>query len=533
MKSNTLVSCAVAAAIAAAASAAHATSLSSYQANQNAGLNVNVYVSGSTAVDNTFKSELATGALEICAPNTMTEYEDATNVLASNGAAIGGGIDYIYYCQAGTLSGVSTNLFLAVFKESNVGSVNGAQPLIEAGKGQATNLTYLNPLGPDVQNGTCGNSTTGGNNTGCTASDFLQNVVPTGGIADVEASLLRTVPGGASLSATDISTYLSGKPGVDVVWGVSVSKNLFYALQSAEGLTSTCPSGNLDSPACAPSLSRTQIAAIYDRDIVSWKSLGLNNPSGNNTVYICRRDVGSGTEASIEDYWLDARCSTTSLAMAKQDGLTVIEQASNGNVLRCLRAFDQGDVNITPYNQDFGTTFQPFTPTGNEWAVGVTTTEITPTQVASQSDTVRMVAIDGVLPTIQNAVNGYDPYWGTDVTYIIASGQNQPSGNPLAVFTAIRNDLGHPIPTAAADAGYVNVWGDGGDVSPAETYLTSSTYSSYPPAPATILATPVALFTKASSGFVNNCDIPVLWKGVSGIVSPAESTLLGSGDVNQ
>ncbi|MHB8813682.1 MAG: type 2 periplasmic-binding domain-containing protein [Steroidobacteraceae bacterium] len=527
MKSNTLVSCAVAAAIAAAAaSAAHATNITSYQTNQNAGLNVNVFVSGSTAVDNTLASELNTAALNLCQSGTVNSYTDNTKVLDNSGNAIGGAIEYVYYCQAGSASGVSTNLFLAIFKESTAGSINGAQPLIQVAKGSSSGLTFLNPTGPDVQAGTCAGPTSVGT---CTASDFLHNVTPTGGVADVEANLLRTVPGGGILSSSDISNFLASAPGLDIVWGVPVSKNLYYALQTAEGLATKC-GGNFDSPTCAPSLSKEQVAGLYDRDIVSWTSLGLNN-TVSNAVNICRRDVGSGTEASFEYFFLGARCSTSSEAMASQDGRTVIEQASTGNILRCLRAFDQGDVNVTPYNQDFNTTFTPFTPAGGQWAIGIASSELKPAQLASFSDTLRMIAVDGVLPSLENVVNGYDPFWGTDTWYHIPSGHpGSPEGTAaFTVFSAIQGDIGHPIPTAAADSGYKNVWGDGGDLAPASLFATSTSYSSYPVGPTAVLASPINLWTKAASGVVNNCDTPVLWRSASGLVSPAESTLLGSG----
>jgi hypothetical protein len=530
MKSNTLVSCAVATALAAAAvSVAHATNITSYESNQTKNLNVNVFVSGSTAVDNTLKS-IITGSLGICASGTATEYEDNTLVLNSVPTSIGGAIEYIYYCQAGSASGVSTNLFLAIFKESTAGSINGAEPLINIAKGGSSNLTYLNPTGPDVQAGTCAGPTSVGT---CTASDFLQNVTPTGGVADVEANLLRTVPGGGTLSTADISTYLVGAPGYDIVWGVPVSKNLYYALQTAEGLATQC-GGNFDSPTCAPSLSKEQIAGLYDRQITSWTSLGLSN-SVSNVVNICRRDVGSGTEASFEYFFLGARCGTSSEAMATQDGVTVIEQASTGNILRCLRAFDQGDVNVTPYNQDFGTTYTPFTPVGGQWAIGITSSELTPAQLTSFSDTLRMIAVDGVLPTLENVVNGYDPFWGTDSWYHIASGFPGYSATSPAglVFAALQGFIGHPIPTAAADAGYINQWGDGGDLGPASLFASLSPYSTYPVNSTAVETSPVNLWTKASSGAVDNCDTPVLYKGVAGLKSPAESSLLGTGpDVN-
>ena len=546
MKSNALVSCAVAAAIAAAAGAAHATSITSYASNQTAGLNVNVYISGSTAITNTLNNTIATEAstLQICAAGTVTEYVASHTVIGPSGT-IGGASEDLWYCQAGAKSGVSTNLFLAIFKENTAGSINGAQPLIAVAKGGSSALTFLNPTGADVQAGTCsGTTATGGTDTGCTAGDFSNNVVPTGGVADVEANLLRTIPNSGKLSASDISTYLSGNPGVDIVWGLGLSKNAYYALQSAEGLTSTCPGGNLDSPACAPSLSRPQVASLLSGQIVNWEQLGMTNPSGDSNVYVCRRDVGSGTEASFEAYFLGARCSTSSESMQSQAQGFVVEQASTGAILNCLEGFDLGNVEITPYNQDTSPlgTYTPFTPAGHQWAIGILSTELTSTQIDAAdttsdpqtpgTGTVRMVAIDGILPTLQNVVNGYDGIWGTDAFYTIKSGDDVPSGNPLKVFQAIQSNVGHPTPTHDADATYQNVWGNGGDLSPASLFLAANPYSSFPVSGTTVETTPVNQFTKAQSGSVNNCDVPVLYSTVATSKSATESTLIGSGNVN-
>jgi hypothetical protein len=542
MKSNTLISCAVAAAIAAAAGAAHATAITSYKANQTAGLNVNVYISGSTAVANTLNNVIQnTTTLEICG-SPVNEYSATHLVIGPNGT-IASATETMWYCPAGAKSGVSTNLFLAIFKENTAGSINGAQPLIAVAKGQSSNLTFLNPEGTDVQAGTCA----GASDSSCTAGDFQNNVVPTGGVADVEASLLRTIPGGGKLSTSDISTYLTGSPGLDIVWGLGVTKNLYYALQSAEGLTSKCPGGNLDSPTCAPSLSKPQVASILAGDIYSWSQIGLNNTSDNN-VYICRRDVGSGTEASFEAYFLGARCSSSSESMQAQSPPPtgqVVEQASTGTILNCMEGFDLGNVSVSPYNGDFLTTYTPFTPAGNQWAVGILSTELTTTQIDAadtSSDpqtpgtgTVRMVAIDGVLPSLENVVNGYDPYWGTDSWYTVKSGDNVPSGFPLAVFKAIQGVIGHPTPTEAADANYVNVWGDGGDLAPAGLFLASFPYTSseYPVSATTVEGNPVNQFTKASSGSVDNCDTPVLDSSDDGNAVSEPDTSLGTGNVNQ
>ncbi len=225
--------------------------------------------------------------------------------------------------------------------------------------------------------------------------------------------------------------------------------------------------------------------------------------------------------------------------MATQDGQFVIESASTGNVLKCLQAFDAGGISITPYNQDFGTTYPPFTPTGGQWAIGIMSTELKSTDLSTHGDDIRMVAVDGVLPTLANVVNGYYPYFSTDAWYTVKSGQNIPSGDPLAAFKAIQGDIGHPIPTQAADANYQNrPWGSGGDLAPASLFATSANagYTTFPVTTTEVEGNPINLFTKASNGSVNNCDTPVLYgnigSGLAQQTSP-EGVLLGSKFVNQ
>jgi hypothetical protein len=547
------VATAIAAAAAGAASAATTSPIPITLFNSNAANNITVYISGSTAVDNTINGVLSTASLNIC-QGTVYEDEDSHKVLNASGAAIGGAIEYWYYCQAGTSSGVATTKWLSIFKESTAGSINGAQPLIAVAQSQATNLTYLSASGPDVIAGTCANAlVSSGTDAGCTSGDFSQNVTPTGGVADVEATLLRTIPGAGTLSTAQISQYLSGAPGLDVVWGIDLTKNFFYALQTAEHLEdgtviAACNGGtSVDLPQCAPSLSKEQIASVLlaennaNGNLTFWNQIvGISNSADNN-VYICRRDVGSGTEASFEAYFLGARCSSSDEAMANQDGQFTIESASTGNILRCLEGFDNGSVNITPYNGDFLTNYQPFTPAGNQWAIGITSTELTSAQLTSFGDTLRMVAVDGVLPTLANVVNGYYPYFSTDQFYTVKSGFNgSPSGTPPgSVFAAIQAVIGHPIEDKAVDANYSGrPWGSGGDLAPASLFATSSNagYTAWPVTTAAVLANPINVFTKASNGSVNNCDTPVLYGSLAGAgntqQTAAEANLHGSNGVN-
>src|SRR5262249_7119686 len=93
--------------------------------------------------------------------------------------------------------------------------------------------------------------------------------------------------------------------------------------------------------------------------------------------------------------------------------------------------------------------------------------------------------------------------------------------------------LGNPPQAALTDPSYVNVWGASGELSPASEFLSQYPYSSFPIDEAAVEKSPVNQFTKALSGDIDNCDVPVLDSLVPSAVSPVERNLLGSGNVNQ
>jgi hypothetical protein len=529
----------VAAALAAgAAMSAQALNISTYAGN--AGTNINVYISGSTAVDATLLSteilSVAPGGL--CAANTIDVYQ------------IGSPSQRMTYCSAAAgLTGITAGTPLAIFKESSLGSINGAAPLIAVAKGNASGVSFIDPAKLVAAGGDAdcaavvvvpatAKFSQYNNHTACAGAITTANIVPTGGVADVEANLLRTVPGGGALAPNDISTLISGQAGLDVVWGVAVTKNLYYALQAAEHLAdgtkiAACAAANNDAPACAPSLSKSQVASLYEgTTLVAWNSIaGLNNGVDNNT-YICRRDVGSGTEASFEAYFLGARCSSSSGVMAAQDGNFVFTSSSTGNVRACLQAISQGGT-VTPFNGDFGTTFPPKTFTGaGRWAIGILSTEVKLSDLNAAGDSFRFIAVDGVLPTLENVVNGFWPYFSTDVFYQIAAGKpGAPTGGPLSAFNALNAKIGSPVLTGETNTAFAGVpWvNTGGDLAPAGQFAGSNP-PTIPATAATVASNPTNAFSKTNSGSVNNCDTPVMVN--SSLTTPAPSVHLGNGNVN-
>jgi ABC-type phosphate transport system substrate-binding protein len=512
------VRCAIAVAIAGtAAQAASALDISAYDSSV-----TNVYISGSTALDNTIVNsaiELA-GPGGLCQSGTVDIYYIGTTSSYSN---------RMIFCSASGTSGITAGNKLAVFKESSVGSANGVQPLILAAKGQPTGLNFINPAA--ISDATCSTAATvaATNNfssyvqhSGCPTTAVTPNSIPTGGFSDVEAAILRT-PSNGTINAADASTYLSSSATLDQVWAVALTKNAYYALQSAEGLTT--PS---DDPANTPTLSKEEIAGLISGNMLGWSQLGLS-PT-DDTVYVCRRDNGSGTEASFEAYFLGERCSLSSESVPAENATNVWANGSGGGVRACLQHMYAGGTQ-TAYYSSATHTFSA----GQQYAIGFLNTEITASNLSGAGDSFRLVAVDGVRPTIANVQNGFYPYFSTGLAYQVKKGSNIPSGNALAAFNAITAKIGHPTWTSDSNKAYSGTgipWGVVGDVSPAPLYAATNG----PPNPATsttAATNPTNAYTKASSGSINNCDLPVL--DTNDLISPytpAEASLLGTGVVN-
>lgn len=535
------------------ASAAAASAYGLDASSQLAAGTVSLYLGGSTAVDNTLlgtETALETlGPGGLCRANSIDVYQ------------IGNPTNRLTYCTGSSdlpsgLAGVP----IAIFKESNVGSFNGPGPLVGAATtvtGQPYQLLFLN-AGNGTANSSqltatnCASVLTGQSlgsnfnsytihNCNSAALNIQVAVNPTAGISDVEANILHN----ANDQPFPVGSLglLNGAPGLDVVWTTLVTKNLYYALQTAEHLSdgtviAACNTANNDAPTCAPSLSRSQVASILAKNtpLVNWGILGLTNPSGDNNVYLCRRDPGSGTEAAYEEFYLEARCggaanpSGSKLTPKAEDGTFVWENASQGNVRNCLQAFFGGGT-VTSY-----VGFAPVNEPGGQWAIGWGS-ETTPGNLKASgsnlcNDCFRAIAVDGVLPTLANVVNGYDPFFTTDVFYTTSTGPDAAgSGANATLFSTMQGRMGHPVFTAVTNQAYQGTpWGNGGDLGPAGTFATSNP-PTIPATGATVNTNPTNAYSKTLTGTVANCNTPTLAKWGATKTVP-ETNMLGTGDVN-
>jgi|SRR5581483_11211619 len=488
-----LIKQAVAAAlITAAATSAYAVDVSNYNADSTV---TNVYVSGSTAANivlwQSFVHTTAGGITAICdaTAGTIDVYSDAADT--KNPAA-----QLFIYCKANAAVGVPGNV--ALFKESTLGSVNGSKPLItiaKAGSGNANTLAFVNAS--TLADSNCAAATQGtlaGSQTytfhgSCTFPTQVPHVVITGGISDVEAPLVGTNP-------SDVTNFLTGAPGLAVVWAVPVNKPFYRALQTGQGLANT------DAPATVPSLTRAQIAAIYSQQIVDPSKIigGSGAIASSSTIGICRREFGSGTEASAELHWLGEGCATTDLSIPAGDNSNVFENTSTGKIGACLTALDLGGtINGQPV------------PAAGRFAIGIVSSEngpslFGPNPSTPASDDVRVIAVDGALPTLENVANGSYPFFSEDVLYNISSSLY--TGNPKKVWDAVKANFGAPGFLADSNKAFANYWGQSGDMSPPSIYGAPATV----PATATsVKSSPINNLTKSTSGSPNNCDPAVVF----------------------
>jgi hypothetical protein len=520
---RTAVRCAIAAAAAGAASSAFALDISNYDSSV-----VNVKISGSTALDNT----IVNSAIETAAPGGMCNVSGVAGSGGTNTVDIyfvgttASFTNRVIFCNASGNSGITAGTKIAIFKESAVGSANGVQPLINAAKNVASTVNFINPaLISDAVCATSNQVNATGNfgaytqHSGCPTADVVANDIPTVGVADVEASILLTAAG-APISASDTAAFLKATPTVDQIWTIPLTKNAYYALQAAEGFTS--PS---DLPANAPTLTKSEVAGLLTANVFGWSQLGL--APADDTVYICRRDKGSGTEASFEAYFAGQRCSLSSLTIPQEDTAVVFANGSGGAMRTCLQHVFAGGVQTGFYS---GTTH---TFAGGGYGIGLLNTELTAANLSGAGDAYRLIAVDGSGPLVENVTNGFYPYFSTGNAYQIVAGSHIPSGNAALATNQFVKLLGQPAFLADSNKAYGSApWtiANGtqmGDAAPAGNLPVPSV----PATAATVALNPVNAYTKNSSGSINNCDTPV-FDFADYATTPVPSKLLGNGNVN-
>jgi ABC-type phosphate transport system substrate-binding protein len=465
-------------------SAAHAFPRTDYAAS------TKIYFGGATATDNVLEATfIAADGDGICDSTFPIDIWRAANqrvitCIVTNDNPVTAGRGFPTRAAGG--------LPIAFHKESAGGSSNGVNPLIAVAKGQAHSLRWLDvgALANDctvtnvaatasrlayVDHSACTLVTTPADTAASSTFDVH------GGISDNEPALAFPAPG------KDASRLVS-KAGVQIVFGVPVTTALYRALQIAQFPAGSCtsdtdPAANVDSrdaEACVPSLEKNQLTALYTQNVADWSDFKAPNgdpltsvagvtPPADSFVRICRRVATSGTQASFEAVLTGQRCAAGALQnfAVPDDASTVTDTTYSPN------QFAAGSlVNAAPSSGNVRTCMKSAN-TGNFWAVGVHSTELTDAQygLATASapaggEGLRFVAINGAAPSLVNVANGrYDFFTENTVNYIKAGqvGALAAADARFRIVDLVSNRLGNLDAINTINADFDNrPWGNAG-----------------------------------------------------------------------
>lgn len=462
-----------------ATSAAHALDRTEYASA------LKVYFGGATATDNVLENVLiAADGDSICDPVLgdidiwRAANQRVITCRVSNDHPVTAGRGFATRAAGGTM--------IAFHKESAGGSSNGVTPLLAVSAGQAHALRWLNVGGLandcTVAAAGGGNLLNYTNHTGCALVETPADTAGSatfdvhGGISDNEPALAFPAPGAAVSRLTSV-------PGIQIVFGVPVTTNLYRALQKAQfGNGSACDGS--DAQNCVPTLERNQIAALYAQNVVDWNE--FKDANGNSLtsspgviaptdefVRICRRVATSGTQASYEAVLLAERCvAGVSGFAAPDDASTITDTQYSAN------QFAAGSlVNAAPSSGNVRTCLASAN-TGGFWGIGVLSTEVDDTQYNNGNAGFRFVAIDGAAPNLVNVANGtYDFYTENTVNRIAPGNPGAlPAGDDrLDIVQLVSNRLGNVDALNTINASFDNrPWGNGGVLALPSTPTTNT-----------------------------------------------------------
>jgi hypothetical protein len=239
--------------------------------------------------------------------------------------------------------------------------------------------------------------------------------------------------------------------------GIAVTKKLRDALQYVQShadqpiLPATCAAGDDTNPACVPTLSKQQLTTLFSGKIIDWSLFsvkmggapvdivtaagGAGLAPADSAVHICRRENGAGQQVAVLANVLQSPClGSASVGMAKPTGTNppVVYATSLGAVDNCLSDLNDGP-SATGTFKYFGTTNPapypnpPASTTGNQWGIGMQTTE----RNANRAANYRFIKIDGALPTGEQAFLGHYPLVSEyGLSWI--TGPNAPAGSDIA-----------------------------------------------------------------------------------------------------
>jgi hypothetical protein len=498
-------------AVASALAAGAATQAPALTLEQFDGTTINAFTSGSTALDGAIRAYMRYVCVGGVDEFQATVTQPVTPGIYANNNVLQSG----YFCTLSSSSSVVTNATLRgkkiLLRKSSGDSGEG----VVVGGGALTINFLANPavtnssVTNSVSNYTCsaGSSSAASGSLGtiqqwtCTAGTAASST-GVSGFADVEFSLLNQLIT-PKLTSTQLGNLQNAQIAANV-WGIAVSKNLYTALQTLQGISASGSAA--DSEANMPSLDKEVLNALFTGVDSDWSALtnisgtAIAAPSSADSgVYLARRPDSSGTQTSISVMLLNFPCVGSASAMltdntggvcgtATPGSTSVTVNQGTGGLLSCL-----GTLN-----------------TAGKYGIGFASTSNRPVSTSGTTVTDngwRYVKVNGVAPTLFNASTGrYDLLTEAILGYE-KTGVTAPTGDAKLMFDEMGVQLGQPSVLAAVNGGaatqnYAATTWFAGVMTPGSNTLFSPTF---PLTISGVSANPVLPSTRSFNG-PNSCQ---------------------------
>jgi hypothetical protein len=526
--------------------AAFAAQLTSTQVDAIVGTEREFFITGATAVDGAIKSFVSG---QMCAATTYSLYQDWDGSTKSSR----GGNWFTMTCTLSTNAAVPValqGLDVIIHKRTKIGSIYGVTPIANNSYVEFMNIkstranactadTFADGTDFDCVVGTVASGARdlprhGGNADECdydsttapalpgaptdtpfTVNAGLDTVCRRGtlGTADVEAEVFQ----GVNLPniAGDTFAQLTGAQIASLkrfrtfgqVFGVAVSKGVFSALQAAQGITVADPDTTGTN---WPTLTRNTVRMLLTGAAGnSWSGAVRGATFAVDGVAICRREQGSGSQAASNLFFENFPCDANYSLAPKQDniltwtsGLWVKENTSSTKAKNCLNDAETGGTNANAGN-----------PAGG---IGVLSFSGDPTLTGATPDSWRWVKLDGVVPSIENAIRGKYDFWvetqmayntslttGTQFTFAdgfikeVSKASNMTTAKPKGIFGLQFNTGNSPWDAAANNSAFSSLYLG---TNPVAGSKHGSALSGYPASGSPLSCRGIQNYTDSSTG---------------------------------
>lgn len=391
---------------ASAAAFAAPVTVAEIDAARSAGTLQQAWISGASAPTRTvYEGWVGSGTGVGCDSGTNTIFSTQTGTAAVPGAI---GNFSAYACKRGgvvsvlyhTLDGGSLN----AYTPHTVGTKLARVKFVGTGNGCTSSVNYVDPTNAEnnaqvfkgctqvgiALPGTGATAASNTTNANAVAADPFAPALPVGGFSDVEAGLFSSTIGGGDVSARGVESDAN----VGQVFGVAVSIPLYRALQAAQGLSDV--NASTFDPVNAPNITKTQYVTIVTQGGAAngdWTPI-LGTASAQKVI-VERRVPTSGSQASSNAFFLQNPCATGASA-----NLVPASAADTAGSYLVRENSGSGNVKTNLTNASNATV-----ASGNQFAIGVLSTENNWRTDSAASAGYRYVKVEGVHPELGDTEN--------------------------------------------------------------------------------------------------------------------------------